>query len=215
MPWWRNRHCRGLFATAWACSPRFRPSSAYNRFVSQLRPLWSSPRMPSRMIFRHSCRVSLTKGRADGGAASNILGPRGRGRGAPRHGGDQRHALCRRDAGAFDRLHGDGAAADGRRAGGPAARPRAAGLARTASRSRSPSDTIGAMFLQKEQIAAGSPRATSSRPSPPMAITSAFSCAATRPRDYGKVMEVMGILNSAGFTRIGLVTDAAKKPPPP
>ena len=31
--------------------------------------------------------------------------------------------------------------------------------------------------------------------------------------DYGKVMEVMGLLNSAGFTRIGLVTDAVKKPP--
>ncbi|HEY4264522.1 MAG TPA: protein TolR [Micropepsaceae bacterium] len=31
--------------------------------------------------------------------------------------------------------------------------------------------------------------------------------------DYGKVMEVMGLLNSAGFTRIGLVTDAQKKPP--
>jgi biopolymer transport protein TolR len=31
--------------------------------------------------------------------------------------------------------------------------------------------------------------------------------------DYGKVMEVMGLLNSAGFTRIGLVTDALKKPP--
>jgi biopolymer transport protein TolR len=30
--------------------------------------------------------------------------------------------------------------------------------------------------------------------------------------DYGKVMEVMGLLNAAGFTRIGLVTDAAKKP---
>lgn len=30
--------------------------------------------------------------------------------------------------------------------------------------------------------------------------------------DYGKVMQVMGLLNSAGFTRIGLVTDAIKKP---
>lgn len=30
--------------------------------------------------------------------------------------------------------------------------------------------------------------------------------------DYGKVMQVMGLLNSAGFTRIGLVTDAVKKP---
>ena len=31
--------------------------------------------------------------------------------------------------------------------------------------------------------------------------------------DYGKVMEVMGLLNAAGFSRIGLVTDASKKPP--
>src|SRR6267142_3337748 len=30
---------------------------------------------------------------------------------------------------------------------------------------------------------------------------------------YGKVMEVMGLLNAAGFTRIGLVTDTARKPP--
>jgi biopolymer transport protein TolR len=31
---------------------------------------------------------------------------------------------------------------------------------------------------------------------------------------YGKVMEVMGLLNAAGFTRIGLVTDSARTPPP-
>ena len=30
---------------------------------------------------------------------------------------------------------------------------------------------------------------------------------------YGTVMEVMGVLNAAGFTRIGLVNDAPKKPP--
>lgn len=29
---------------------------------------------------------------------------------------------------------------------------------------------------------------------------------------YGKVMEVMGLLNAAGFTRIGLVTDIARPP---
>jgi biopolymer transport protein TolR len=29
---------------------------------------------------------------------------------------------------------------------------------------------------------------------------------------YGKVMEVMGLLNAAGFTRIGLVTDTARPP---
>ena len=34
-----------------------------------------------------------------------------------------------------------------------------------------------------------------------------------RSVDYGTVMQVMGILNSAGFTRIGLVNDAPKKPP--
>ena len=28
--------------------------------------------------------------------------------------------------------------------------------------------------------------------------------------DYGKVMQVMGLLNAAGFTRIGLVTDTEK-----
>ena len=31
--------------------------------------------------------------------------------------------------------------------------------------------------------------------------------------EYGKVMQVMGLLNSAGFTRIGLVTDSVKKLP--
>ena len=30
---------------------------------------------------------------------------------------------------------------------------------------------------------------------------------------YGKVMEVMGLLNAAGFTRIGLVTGSAQPPP--
>ena len=31
--------------------------------------------------------------------------------------------------------------------------------------------------------------------------------------DYGKVMEVMGLLNSAGFTRIGLVTESQRRVP--
>lgn len=31
--------------------------------------------------------------------------------------------------------------------------------------------------------------------------------------DYGRVMEVMGLLSAAGFTHIGLVTDAAKRKP--
>jgi biopolymer transport protein TolR len=34
-----------------------------------------------------------------------------------------------------------------------------------------------------------------------------------RSVDYGRVMEVMGLLSAAGFTHIGLVTDAAKPKP--
>ena len=34
-----------------------------------------------------------------------------------------------------------------------------------------------------------------------------------RTVDYGKVMEVMGLLNSAGFTRIGLVTESQRRAP--
>jgi len=36
-----------------------------------------------------------------------------------------------------------------------------------------------------------------------------------RTVDYGKVMEVMGLLNSAGFTRIGLVTESQRRQPEP
>ncbi len=32
--------------------------------------------------------------------------------------------------------------------------------------------------------------------------------------DYGRVMQVMGLLSAAGFTHIGLVTDAVKSPTP-
>ena len=52
----------------------------------------------------------------------------------PRHGGDQRHALCGRDAGAFDRVHGHRPAAHRGRAGGPAQDKSARRWARTASR---------------------------------------------------------------------------------
>ena len=44
-------------------------------------------------------------------------------------------------------------------------------------------------------------------------MTSASSCAATQTVDYGRVMVVMGLLASAGFTHIGLVTDVAKPKP--
>jgi biopolymer transport protein TolR len=36
-----------------------------------------------------------------------------------------------------------------------------------------------------------------------------------RTVDYGRVMEVMGLLNVAGFTRIGLVTESQRRLPEP
>jgi len=70
----------------------------------------------------------------------------------------------------------------------------------------------GAIFLQKEQIKQE-------------ALVDKLKAVASNGYDqrifvrgdtaanYGKVMEVMGILASAGFTHIGLVTDAVKPKP--
>ena len=112
----------------------------------------------------------------------------------------------------LDRLHGDGAAADRGRAGGSAQDPRA-GAGPGPEPLSVTVRTDGKIYLQKTVVAedalvpklAGDLRTT--------AMTSAFSCAATRPVDYGRVMEVMGLLAAAGFTHIGLVTDVAKPKP--
>ena len=116
----------------------------------------------------------------------------------PRHGRDQRHALCRRDAGAADRLHGDGAAADGRRAGGSAqdARagagpgPRAAfghhrqATARSICRSsRSPEDEL------VPKLTAISNNGYDQR----------IFVRGDTTVDYGRVMEVMGMLSRGGL----------------
>ena len=70
----------------------------------------------------------------------------------------------------------------------------------------------GAIFLQKEQI-------------PQEALVEKLKAVAANGYDqrifvrgdtaanYGKVMEVMGILAASGFTHIGLVTDAVKPQP--
>ena len=70
----------------------------------------------------------------------------------------------------------------------------------------------GTVFLQKEQI-------------PEAALVDKLTAIAANGYDqrifvrgddqvnYGKVMEVMGLLASAGFTHIGLVTDAVKPKP--
>ena len=72
----------------------------------------------------------------------------------------------------------------------------------------------GTVFLQKEQI-------------PEAALVDKLTAIAANGYDqrifvrgddqvnYGKVMEVMGLLASAGFTHIGLVTDAVKPKPDP
>src|SRR5215467_11890057 len=72
----------------------------------------------------------------------------------------------------------------------------------------------GAIFLQKEQV-------------PEAALVDKLKAIAANGYDqrifvrgddraiYGKVMEVMGLLASAGFTHIGLVTDVVKPKPNP
>ena len=145
-----------------------------------------------------------------------MLATRGRGRRRRADGGDQRHAVRRRDAGAADRLHGDGAAADRRRAGRSAQDQARRRWARTANRSPSPSRRDGTHLSAERRRSPQDdlvPKLHGHRRT--TATTSASSCAATRPCDYGRVMEVMGLLAAAGFTHIGLVTDVAKPKPRP
>jgi biopolymer transport protein TolR len=71
----------------------------------------------------------------------------------------------------------------------------------------------GAIFLQKEQV-------------PQAALVDKLKAIASNgynqrifvrgdtQANYGKVMEVMGLLASSGFTHIGLVTDVVTKPNP-
>ena len=72
-----------------------------------------------------SRRASTAAGRPEPWRSPTADAGRGAARGvaARADGGDQRHAVRRRDAGAADRVHGHGAAADGRRHRRPAARP--------------------------------------------------------------------------------------------
>ena len=202
-----------LFATAMGLLAAIPAVIFYNRFVAEI------GRYVNRLdAFADEFSAILSRQLDEKVAlmAADIQHASSRGRGAdapPRHGGDQRHAFRRRDAGAADRLHGDGAAAHRRRAGGPAQDHARRRWARTASRCPSPCERDGTIFLQKEQVpqdalvrqAHGHRRRT--------ATTSASSCAATTAVDYGKVMEVMGLLAAAGFTHIGLVTDVAKPKP--
>jgi biopolymer transport protein TolR len=71
----------------------------------------------------------------------------------------------------------------------------------------------GAIFLQKEQV-------------PEQALVDKLTAIAANgynqrifvrgdtQANYGKVMEVMGLVAAAGFTHIGLVTDVKPKPNP-
>ena len=113
-----------------------------------------------------------------------------------------------RDAGAADRLHGDGAAAHRRRAGRPAADARARDgpdlepLAVTI-------DSEGKVFLQNTPIALDRARAKLKAISA-NGYDQRIFVRGDQTVGYGKVMEVMGLLNTAGFTRIGLVTQSQR-----
>ena len=72
----------------------------------------------------------------------------------------------------------------------------------------------GAIFLQKEQV----PEAALVEKLTAIAANGYNQRIFVRGDDranYGKVMEVMGLLASAGFTHIGLVTDVVKPKPNP
>ena len=67
----------------------------------------------------------------------------------------------------------------------------------------------GTIFLQKEQI----PQAALIDKLKAISANGYEQRIFVRGDNYGKVMEVMGVLAASGFTRIGLVTDVVKPDP--
>ena len=175
------RRCRGS-RRAWKASPT------------------SSPR---------SCRARSTSGTPPDGRHTGIRRPErtpAQGASPPSaDGGDQRHAVRRRDARASHHLHGGGAASDRRRADRPAARRRRSSWRARPSRSpsRSAPTARSSCRTRRSTPTSWSPR---SRRSARTASTSASIVRGDQNADYGTIMRVLGRLNAAGYKHIGLVT---------
>ena len=181
-----------LFATAMGLLAAIPAVIFYNRFVNEI-GRYNAGSTPSPTNSPPSCRASSTRRRADGGALQTaaLMRRTRRGRGAADV-GDQRHAVRRRDAGAAHRLHGDGAAAHRRRAGRSAQ-----DAAPALGQDREPlSVTInkgGQIYLQNTPIAEDE-LVPSSTAIAENGYDQRIFVRGDTAVDYGKVMEVMGLL---------------------
>ena len=128
-----------LFATAMGLFAAMPAVIFYNRFVNEIGRYVNSARRLRRRILRHPVAPAGREGRADG-CRHATMSARGRGR-------RRRRAMSEINVTPFvdvmlvllDRLHGDGAAADRGRAGGPAQDPRAGAGPGQRAACRSPS----------------------------------------------------------------------------
>ena len=168
--------------------------------LDRFRPLCRPARRASPPSSAPSCRASSTR-RPEPWRWTSSLQRGGGGRRAalPADGRDQRHADGGRDAGAAGHLHGDGAAAHRRRAGGSAARPRRRRSPSRRSRWSSPSTPQGKIFLQNsagraiDELAPRLQAITKSNPDTDIYVRG------DRAINYGRVMEVMGMVSARGL----------------
>ncbi len=197
-----------LFATALGLLAAIPAVIAYNKLSNDLDRYAGRLEAFAGEFRAHPVAPARREGRADGGPIQRRSGRAARGRAAGAAPMSEINVTPhgRRDAGAADRLHGDGAAADRRRPGRPAEDPGAGAWPARTSRWSSRSTPKARLPAGHRDHARGlGPRL--------VAITqtirevSAFSCAATRRVAYGDVMTVMGALNQAGFTHVALIAE--------
>ena len=123
------------------------------------------------------------------------------------HARDQRHAVRRRDAGAADHLHGDGAAADCRACRSSCPRPRASSCRPTRSRSPSACSATARSSSRRrrcklDEIAGKLKAIAKGGYDEPIFVRG------DKGIDYGTVMRVMGRIKQGGFNKVSLVTEA-------
>jgi biopolymer transport protein ExbD len=121
----------------------------------------------------------------------------------------QRHPDGRRHAGAADRVHGGGAADDGRRA---------IDLPQTQAKQMNTESkpitvsvtTDGQIFIGDTPVSRGRSRGAGRRGRGER-HRGAHLCARRRAATYGAVMKVMGDALGAGYSKIGLITDQEQR----
>ena len=119
---------------------------------------------------------------------------------------DQRHAVRRRDAGAADHLHGDGADADRPACRSSCPRPRASSCRPTRSRVTISVDKSGKVFIGETEVTLDE-IAPKLKAIAKNGIDEQIFIRGDKGIDYGTVMRVMGRVKAAGFTKVSLVTE--------